>query len=91
MSRRHPASLAACFLVLTLLAIAACRREAAVPNAGPAGHAAASASAPKPLLEDVVEHDPRYVIGISYPPIANRYPGLAARVARAELSGRLSP
>lgn len=82
MSRRPPASLAACFLVLTVLAIAACRREAAAPNAAPAGHAAAAAAAPKPLLEDVVEHDPRYVIGISYPPVANRYPGLAAALKR---------
>jgi hypothetical protein len=43
------------------------------------------------MLQDVVERDPRYMIGISYPPIANRYPGLAAELkryadaARAEL------
>jgi hypothetical protein len=82
MSRRHPASLAACFFVLSVLALAACRREAAAPKAEPAARPAAAPTAPKPLLEDVVEHDPRYVIGISYPPVANRYPGLAAALKR---------
>ncbi|HSR64925.1 MAG TPA: DUF4163 domain-containing protein [Xanthomonadaceae bacterium] len=49
------------------------------------------AAAPAPLLQDVAEHDPRYLIGISYPAVANRYPGLAAELrryaegARAEL------
>lgn len=82
MSRRHPACRAAylipCLLVLVL---AACRRDDA-PQAGPAARPPAAAPAPKPLLQDVVEHDPRYVIGISYPPIANRYPGLAAELRR---------
>ena len=32
------------------------------------------------VLEDVVETDPRYIIGISYPPEVNRYPGLAAEL-----------
>jgi hypothetical protein len=42
-------------------------------------------------LKDVIERDPRYVIGISYPPGLDRYPGLAvavrqyAEAARAEL------
>lgn len=59
--------------------------DLAAPAAGePAGPAA-------PTLEDVVEHDPRYVVGISFPPEAGRYPGLAAaleafaRSARADL------
>jgi len=81
MSRRRPACLAACFILL-VLALAACRREAAPPKVGPAVTPAPAPAAPKPLLEDVVEHDPRYVIGISYPPIANRYPGLAAALKR---------
>jgi len=44
-----------------------------------------------PTLEDVIEHDPRYVVGISFPPEARNYPGLAAeldayaRAARADL------
>lgn len=43
------------------------------------------------VLEDVVEHDPRYLIGISYPPGAAAHPGLArvlydyAQAAREEL------
>lgn len=93
MSRR-PAFTAACLLSASLiLSLAACRREAAPHTAAkpPASATTAAASAPTPLLKDVVEHDPRYVIGISYPPDANRYPGLAAELkryadaARAEL------
>jgi len=34
------------------------------------------------MLQDVVERDPRYVIGISYPEIAKRYPALAAALKR---------
>lgn len=54
------------------------------PVTGP-GEAAA------PALEDVVERDPRYLVGISFPAEARRYPGLAAalgayaRAARADL------
>lgn len=95
MSRRRPARLAACFCCcvgssLLLLSLAACRREAPVPATAHPPVAAKSMST-RPLLQDVVEHDPRYVIGISYPPVANRYPGLAAALkqyadaARAEL------
>jgi hypothetical protein len=79
MSRRHPACLAACFFLL-VLALSACRRESAPPKAETPARPAPAA--PKPLLADVVEHDPRYVIGISYPPVANRYPGLAAALKR---------
>lgn len=94
MSRR-PAVTAACVLSASLiLCLAACRREdASRAGANPASPAAPTATpaAPAPLLQDVVVHDPRYVIGISYPPDANRYPGLAtelkryADAARAEL------
>jgi hypothetical protein len=79
MSRRRPAYLAA--VGCLFLALVGCRREAAPQAAAPA-HPAAAPAAPKPLLEDVVEHDPRYVVGISYPPVANRYPGLAAELKR---------
>src|SRR3546814_4664889 len=34
------------------------------------------------LLKDVIERDPNYVIGISYPPNINQYPGLAAELQR---------
>src|SRR3546814_1063377 len=33
-------------------------------------------------LKDVIERDPNYVIGISYPPNINQYPGLAAELQR---------
>jgi hypothetical protein len=81
-------------LVLLLLVPVACDRGSAPaqPDAAPA----APATAPPPAttagpLEDVVETTPRYIIGISYPKSAARYPGLAAALrayaesARAEL------
>lgn len=81
MSRRRSASTATCAAAcLFLFVLAACRREAAPPAEAPARPAVPAV--PKPLVEDVVEHDPRYVVGISYPPIANRYPGLAAELRR---------
>lgn len=63
----------------------ACQREAppAVPSADPAP---AIDVAPVPEgpghLEDVVEMDARFIVGISYPPEANKYPGLAAELHR---------
>ena len=80
MSRRRPARLAACSVACLLLALVGCRRDASSPTNAPP--APAAATPPKPLLVDVVEHDPRYVIGISYPAMANRYPGLAAALKR---------
>lgn len=87
--------LPACLLALTL---AACNRgtEPAVPAAStPAPDAAPVAAAPPVAevieLKDVAENNERYVIGISYPPAAKKYPGLAAQLkqyadaARAEL------
>lgn len=68
-------------LPLALLALVACKREPAAPDAGSAPASPASVAAP-PLapggLQDVVETTPRYVIGISYPKSAAKYPGLAA-------------
>ena len=52
---------------------------------------AAPDAAAAPTLEDVMERDPRYLVGISYPAAAREYPGLAveldayARAARADL------
>lgn len=67
------------------LAIVACRREAEVPQA-PATDAAPATAAEAPpagaQLEDVVESAPGYIIGISYPDIASKYPGLAAELER---------
>src|SRR5690606_2269133 len=47
------------------------------------------------VLEDVIERDPRYIVGISYSPVAKSHPGLAALLkayadaARAELDTAL--
>lgn len=75
-------------VLLLALAVAGCRREAEVaqgaagadPSGTPAG-AEARATAPQ-ALEDVMETDPRYIVGISYPPGMDRYPGLAAELRR---------
>src|SRR3546814_9025935 len=81
-------------VVLLAIAIAGCGREGEDPARTPPVDPAVATTAVKPEapeLEDVIERDPRYVIGISYPPIARQYPGLArlleayARDARAEL------
>ncbi|MFC5569390.1 DUF3298 domain-containing protein [Lysobacter yangpyeongensis] len=67
-------------------ALAGCRRE---QPAQPSAPAPASSTAPAPAtqaataatpLQDVTEHTADYVIGISYPPIANEYPALAAEL-----------
>ncbi|MEZ0470275.1 DUF3298 and DUF4163 domain-containing protein [Luteimonas salinilitoris] len=84
--------------VLLMLALSACQREAEAPQprqdpAAPQS-AADSPGAPEqsadaaPNLEDVIEHDPRYVIGISYPPEAKQYPGLAAELHRYAQAAR---
>ncbi len=70
---------------LVVFLIASCSRDrepapAAAPTPTPA--ASAVAASPAAGLQDVIERDPRYMIGISYPPIANRYPGLAAELKR---------
>lgn len=72
-----------------LLALSACQREAPAPQAQP--QAQAPPPEPAVALKDVSETHPNYVVGISYPPAANKYPGLAAALqryadaARAEL------
>lgn len=82
--------------VVLLCALAACRGEAPGPqgtNAPDAGRAdPAQAPTPGPaVLEDVVETDPRYIIGISWGDGVDRHPGLArllkeyADGARAEV------
>ena len=82
-----------------LLALAACG-DRSPPDSVPAGDGVApvglpadadAASAPPPVLDDVIERDPRYLVGISYPLAAAAYPGLAAalhayaQAAREEL------
>jgi hypothetical protein len=79
-------------LVLAMLAIAACKRDAAAPDAGlatPGTTASAAVAATPGGLQDVVETTPRYVIGISYPKSAAKYPGLASALrAYADASRR---
>ncbi|MBO9717939.1 MAG: DUF3298 domain-containing protein [Pseudoxanthomonas sp.] len=90
--------LAACLL---LAALAGCGRgnqaapdTAAAPGPAPAAPEAAPGDAPGTapvVLSDVIETDPRYVVGISYPPGAAADQGLAralhdyAEAARGEL------
>ncbi|WDS37188.1 DUF3298 and DUF4163 domain-containing protein [Pseudoxanthomonas sp.] len=77
--------------------LAGCNQPPSTPatSASPVASTPAEASTQSPsaatALSDVAESDPRYVVGISYPPQANQYPGLAkamgdyATAARAEL------
>lgn len=82
---------------LLVLALGACKREAdtpaaaARPDAPPAEAPVTDVAAAVPELKDVIETSDAYVVGISYPPTLNKYPGLAQAVAayadaaRAEL------
>lgn len=84
-------------VLLFALTLAACNRgtEPAAPAASspaPTGSEQVPAPPAQPVeLKDVVESNERYVIGISYPPAARKYPGLSAQLkqyadaARAEL------
>ena len=72
-----------------LLLLAACQREADAPRspapetpATPAAEAPAAKPEGQVELADRIERDPRYLIGISYPPNINQYPGLAAELQR---------
>ncbi len=74
---------------LSLLALltAACNRNSdPAPAQTPAGEIpAATPTAPLPAstqLKDVVETNERYIVGISYPPAASKYPGLAAELKK---------
>lgn len=86
----------ACLPCLLLLALVACQRESAPLPTAPEPAAAATTPTTTPPLQDVVERDPRYLIGISYPPVAAKYPGLAAALkayadaARGELMQAVS-
>lgn len=65
---------------VALLALAGCRQEAEAP--APAAAPApvpqkAETAVPAVELRDVIETNDRYVLGISYPPAAAKYPGLA--------------
>lgn len=83
---------------LLVALLTACQRQA--PDTGAAGQEgvpslpealAEEAVTEAPDLQDVIDINDRYVVGISYPPAVAKYPGLAqvvaeyAREARAEL------
>jgi hypothetical protein len=73
-------------LSLVLLVVAGCKREAAVqPASGqpevPAMADPTAAATEVPVLKDVIETTDGYIIGISYPPVVNKYPGLAREIA----------
>jgi hypothetical protein len=82
----------ACAVAIVLLAtVAGCNRESSsTTGAEPAVVAdAQTEGAPEPAssvqdvdLTDVVETNAQYVIGISYPPSASKYPELAAQLKR---------
>ena len=82
--------------LMTVVALAACKRESApVPAATGVSPAPVTAPVEAPdapvELKDVIETNDRYVVGISYPATINRYPGLAKALSayteaeRAEL------
>lgn len=70
-----------CLLTLCLLA---CKREAPAPAPAKATEATVTTAAPQPVapLADVIETTSDYVIGISYPASAAKYPGLVAELRR---------
>ena len=83
-------------VVAMALGLCACGRDQAQPGEAlpTTGNGPATRTTPEPApveLADVIERDPRYIIGISYPPVAREHPGLArllldyADAARAEL------
>ena len=77
-------------LVLAL-ALVACDKDKPQTAAPPPAPAASRPAPPPAELKDIIEHDARYVVGISFPPEARKYPGLATALqgyadgARAEL------
>lgn len=77
-----------CAVTLLVAALLACDRQGSdnvtVPATGTATPSVEPGIAPAAPIElkDVVEATPEYVIGISYPRSAVRYPGLAAELKR---------
>lgn len=67
---------------VVVLALCACGRDASPAGDGrqpavPGDAQAPDATAVAVELEDTIERDPRYLVGISYPPVARKHPGLA--------------
>lgn len=92
MSKAIRFPLAAALSATLLLAACDQKRDAASDTQAPADAPVAAQVQPAPVeLKDVIENDARYIIGISYPKQAVKYPGLAQALrsyadgARAEL------
>jgi hypothetical protein len=88
----HSKTLAALAVALGVaLILGACKKDDASPQTQVETPAQPALPQPAIDLKDVIEQDARYIIGISYPPAAKKYPGLAealhryAEGARAEL------
>ncbi|MFL6585853.1 MAG: RsiV family protein [Luteimonas sp.] len=83
-----------CCLSLLALALSACQRDVPAPAQSTVGDTPTPAETVQPLqetpseLKDVVEMDPKFIIGISYSPEANKYPGLAAELHRYAQAAR---
>ncbi len=83
MNRFAQGSLATAVL---LAALAGCKQEQQAapvtpPQAGVEAPATTTAAPTAVELKDVIENTPSYIIGISYPPAASKYPGLASELA----------
>lgn len=68
--------------VALILGLTACRDKDEAVAPPPAAQTTPPPAPPAPELKDLIERDPRYVVGISFPPDAKRYPGLAAALQR---------
>lgn len=81
-------------LPLLALALVACQRDVPPAPTQSAEGAPAPVEDVQPIdqapaeLKDVVEMDPKFIVGISYPPEANKYPGLAAELHRYAQAAR---
>lgn len=72
-----------------------CQRDAdptATPSADAGASTPAATAADSALLKDVIERNPKYLVGITFPPVANAHPPLAkalneyAEASRADLA-----
>jgi hypothetical protein len=81
---RHRGIPAILLLAIALAALIAggCRRESPAPQAASPSPPPSPVAPPAPVLRDVSESGPNYIVGISYPPTANKYPQLAAELKR---------
>jgi len=72
--------------MVLLLAVAACQRQAPTPDPAKSAQSntapVVSPAAAPVRLQDVSESNQRYLVGISYPPSANKYPALAAELKK---------